>query len=128
MEKNIKKQIKFKEWLILKGLSPDTSIFNEHWIDFLKDIGWGPEAIKSMEEYRDNLKAKEKKAEKTFKNFEKYIPLVITIIILLIDYIVNFLSKDWKIIFFIALGIEILVIFIQNTVKKAIAENKKELM
>lgn len=128
MEIDSKNQIKFKEWLISKGLEPDTSIFSEHWIPFLREIGWSSESIKGMERYRDGLKARGKKAEKTFKNLERYIPLAVTIIILFVDYIANFLSKDFKIIFFIALGIEILVIFIKNTVKKAITENKEELI
>jgi hypothetical protein len=124
MEENTKKQIKFKDWLILKGLKPDNSIHSEYFSTFLKETGASPEAIKQMENYRNDLDIKEKKAENFFKNLEKYIPIVITVIILLIDYVVSFLPKDWRIILFIVLGIEILVIFIQNTVKKAVAKNK----
>ena len=125
MQNKEKQKIKFKEWLISKGLEPNNSIYNEYFLIFLKEIGWSSGAINHMDNYRNDLLVKEKKAEKTFKNLERYIPVTINTLVVILNYFFGFLSNYWHAILFIALGVEILVIFIQNTIKKAIIDSKE---
>ena len=124
MSKDIK-QIKWKDWLRIKGLKSERwpKSGNELLPIFLAEKGFNEEAIKSLIAYK---KANEKKWSNFEKNIETYTPIVVTVLILLADNLLNFLSKDWRIIIFVLLGFEVLVIFIKNTVKKTIKENREE--
>ena len=114
--------ITWEKWLKSKGLKEDDVVDGGHYEDvraqYFKEIGLTPTASEAAQKIWGESDRKE-------KEIERYVPLILTVVILVLNSVANFLSDGWKLTLLFALGVEVVIIFIHKTVKEAIRENKK---